>query len=323
MRGYISLALADRINIFRREREKERYKSLELQKQLTGAYSRFVPHSFLSLLDKNSILDIQLGDNSSRHMTILFSDIRLFTQLSENMSPYDNFAFINSYLEWVGPVVRDSGGFILKYIGDAIMAVFPKDANSALIAAIMLLEKLMDYNAGRERGGYRPISIGIGLNSGPSMLGTIGEHTRMDATVIGDAVNLASRIENLTKFYGVPLIVGESTNALIHNRNQFSVRYVDSVRVKGKDEIVQLYEVFNADLPHIKSKKIETMHDYDEGIKLYVERAFKKALMLFTEIYAKNPDDGVVKNYITRLDRLAETGVDDSWDGITTFTETL
>jgi class 3 adenylate cyclase len=133
-------------------------------------------------------------------MSILFSDIRSFTTLSESMMPDENFAFINAYLERMGPVIRDHNGFIDKYIGDAIMALF-KNADDALRAGLAMLDTLDQFNAGRRAAGQQPIAIGIGINTGSLMLGTIGERHRMDGTVISDAVNLAARVESLTKDY--------------------------------------------------------------------------------------------------------------------------
>ena len=159
---------------------------------------RFVPHAFLAIVGKPSIVEVELGDNKRRNMTILFSDIRNFTTLSERMTPDENFAFINAYLERMGPVIRDHNGFIDKYIGDAIMALF-ESADDALRAGLGMLETLEAFNAERRAAGQTPIGIGIGINTGILMMGTIGEKHRMDGTVISDAVNLASRIESLTK----------------------------------------------------------------------------------------------------------------------------
>ena len=161
---------------------------------------RFVPHAFLAIVGKPSIVDVELGDNKRQNMTVLFSDIRNFTTLSEKMTPDENFAFINTFLERMGPVIRAHNGFIDKYIGDAIMALF-NNADDALCAGLAMHDALEGFNAERVASGLEPIAIGVGLNTGSLMLGTIGEKHRMDGTVISDAVNLASRIESLTKEY--------------------------------------------------------------------------------------------------------------------------
>ena len=171
---------------------------------------RFVPQAFLAIVGKPSIVEVELGDNKRRNMTILFSDIRNFTTLSEAMTPDENFAFINAYLERMGPVIRDHNGFIDKYIGDAIMALF-ESADDAVRAGLGMLETLEAFNAERRAAGQEPIGIGVGINTGTLMMGTIGEKHRMDGTVISDAVNLASRIESLTKTYHVGLLVSQYT----------------------------------------------------------------------------------------------------------------
>lgn len=142
-------------------------------------------------------------------MSVLFANIRSFTSLSEKMTPADNFKFINAYLSRMQPVINQHHGFIDKYIGDAIMALFSGDADNAVQAGIAMLQKLAEYNQSRQRSGYVPIQIGIGINTGLLMLGTVGGEERMDGTVISDAVNRASRIEGMTKMYGATLLITE------------------------------------------------------------------------------------------------------------------
>ena len=203
---------------------------------------RFVPHAFLSIIGKPSIVDVALGDNKREKMSILFSDIRSFTTLSESMPPDENFAFINAYLERMGPVIRDHHGFIDKYIGDAIMALFGT-ADDAVRAGLAMLAALEGFNEERRAGGLQPIAIGVGINTGLLMLGTIGERDRMDGTVISDAVNLAARVESLTKDYGTPLLISEYTLAELADPKAYDIRAVDVVVVKGKTRPVAVYAV--------------------------------------------------------------------------------
>jgi len=203
---------------------------------------RFVPQAFLSIVGKPSVADVELGDNKRRTMSILFSDIRGFTTLSEQMTPDDTFAFINSYLERMGPVIRDHHGFIDKYIGDAIMALFGT-ADDAVRAGLAMLAALDGFNADRRAAGLAPIGIGIGINTGSLMLGTIGEKHRMDGTVISDAVNLAARIESLTKDYGAPMLISEYTYRELSHPKAYAVQPVDVVVVKGKTLPVGIYSV--------------------------------------------------------------------------------
>ncbi len=167
-------------------------------KETNLSIERFVPRAFLAKIGRPNIRSVALGDNKRQDMTILFADIRNFTALSERMSPDDNFAFINAYLAEMGPVIAQHGGFIDKYIGDAIMALFEK-ADDGVRAGLAMLAILERFNAKRQAAGAEPIVIGIGLNTGSVMMGTIGERHRMDGTVISDAVNLAARLESLTR----------------------------------------------------------------------------------------------------------------------------
>lgn len=155
---------------------------------------------------EKDIKDVELGDQIQKQMTVFFSDIRSFTELSESMSPMENFNFINSYLKRINPIIRKHNGFIDKFIGDAVMAIFPESPEDAISAAIEIQLEVRKYNSHRHNNGYRPIQIGIGINTGSLMMGTVGDSNRMDTTVIGDTVNLASRLESLTKQYFCQLL---------------------------------------------------------------------------------------------------------------------
>lgn len=228
-------------NSFASMRDAVRRTILDL-KHTNVSIERFVPQAFLSIVGKPSVADVELGDNKRRTMTVLFSDIRGFTTLSEQMSPDETFAFINAYLERMGPVIRDHHGFIDKYIGDAIMALFA-NADDALQAGLAMMAALDGFNAERRAAGREPIEIGIGINTGSLMLGTIGEKHRMDGTVISDAVNLAARIESLTKDYGAPMLISEFTYRELTNPEDSAIRPVDVVVVKGKTRPVAIYAV--------------------------------------------------------------------------------
>ncbi len=221
--------------------EEERLGKLR-QIELTQAYGRFVPHEFLDNLGKRSIVDIRLGDHVRTQMTVLFSDIRAFTALSESMSPEETFDFLNAYMSYMEPIVKKHGGFIDKYIGDAIMALF-HSPNEAVSAALDMLNQLNEFNGNRQAGGSPPIDIGIGLNTGTLMLGVVGGNHRMESTVVSDAVNVASRIESMNKLYGSQILISESTYAAIPNPAQYSFRRIDHVVLEGKSNTINIYEV--------------------------------------------------------------------------------
>jgi two-component system sensor histidine kinase ChiS len=272
------------------------------------AYSRFVPREFLRFLDKESIVDVQLGDQVHKEMTILFSDIRDFTSLSENMSPKENFNFINSYLSRVGPVIRNHNGFIDKYIGDAIMALFPESAQNALKAAIAMQQQVSLYNTHRHTIGYPSIAIGVGLHTGSLMLGTVGEKERMDTTVIADAVNLASRLEGLTKLYGAGIVISEQTLSRLDEQQAFSCRFLGRVRVKGKKAPVAVFEVYDGDPQPLIDLKMQTRADFEQGVYLYHQEQFAQAQAIFQQVLQTNEQDKAAKLYVKRCEQLQTYG---------------
>ncbi|MEW6494297.1 MAG: AAA family ATPase [Cyanobacteriota bacterium] len=277
--------------------------ALEAESKLTNAASRFVPNEFLSFLGHKSIVDVQLGDQVQKEMSVLFADIRNFTTLSESMTPQDNFKFINAFLSRMEPLIIEHQGFIDKYIGDAIMALFSGSADDAVKAGIAMLHQLTEYNQHRANSGYAPIQIGIGINTGSLMLGTVGGQNRMDSTVISDAVNLASRIEKLTKNYGVSLLISHHTFSQLNDVNQYTFRIIERVQVKGKSAAVSVYEIFDADPPKIRDKKLVTKTEFEEALLLYNLRSFRKAATLFEQVLTLNPEDTAAQIYLDRCNR--------------------
>jgi PAS domain S-box-containing protein len=172
--------------------------AVEELSRINQASSRFVPSAFLDFLQKKSIVDIRLGDHVSKEMTVMFSDLRFFTTLSEHMTPQENFDFVNAYLKRVSPAIRANAGFIVKYLGDGLMAIFPHRADDALRAGIAKLKRVSQYNVYRQKRGQPPIRVGIGVNTGYMMVGMVGETTRLQGDAFSDSVNLAARVEGLT-----------------------------------------------------------------------------------------------------------------------------
>lgn len=264
---------------------------------LNHAYERFVPRQFLQLLNKESIVDVELGDQIQQEMSVLFTDIRSFTALSEQMTPAENFRFINGYLKQMEPIILQHQGFIDKYIGDAIMALFPRHADDALQAGIDILNTLVIYNRNRTKAGYQPIEIGIGINTGSLILGTVGGTNRMDGTVISDAVNLASRIEDLTKTFNTPLLITNHTVDRLTNPQQYAMRVVGQIRVKGKTVPVTVYEVFEADLTPVRDQKLATATLFAEALALYESQQWGAAAQQFQACLRQNPQDQVAQMY--------------------------
>lgn len=282
--------------------------SIALLQQTETAYGRLIPRQLLTLLERNSIVDVKLGDQIERKLTIMFSDIRDFTPLSESMTPGENFAFINSYLGVMEPVIDLHHGIIDKYIGDAIMALFPQSADDAVTGAIAMLKKLEHYNAGRARAGYVPIQIGIGLNTGMVIIGTVGGNNRMDSTVIGDTVNLTSRIEEATKTYHAPLLISQNTLYDLTDPSKYDIRFLDRIRVKGKTQPLSLYEIFDNDLATLRHAKRTSKIKFEEAIACYHIKEIPAAAELLKECLMIAPDDIPAQIYLARCDEFLKSG---------------
>jgi len=269
---------------------------------ITAAYSRFVPREFLNLLGIEDIRKVEVGQQVERKMTILFADIRNFTALSESMSPQENFNFLNSYLVQMEPVITAHGGFIDKYVGDAIMALFPESPDAALRCALAMLERLDQYNNGRQRAGYRPIKVGIGINTGIVILGTVGGAARMDGTVIGDAVNLAARLERLTKEYRVSILISEYTLYCLDQPNLWSIRFLDRTHVRGKQGTQSVYEVFNGDPARLREAKTRTVKNFESALAYYHIDDLLTARERLNAHVANVPEDDAAYVYLERCE---------------------
>ncbi len=284
--------------------------------RMAQSFARFVPHEFLEFLGRSSVVDVELGDQRQLEMTVLFSDIRSFTSISERMTPKENIDFINDYLKCVGPVVRANHGFIDKYIGDAIMALFPR-ADDGVRAAVGLMTALDGFNTERRAAGQPPIAIGAGLHTGRLMLGTVGFAQRLDTTVISDAVNLASRVEGLTKMYGAAVLVTGNTLERLAGPAEFLHRRVDRVQVKGKTDPVDVIEVFGADHEPQRSLKVSTQPDFDRAFAAYCGGNFAVAAAAYREIIARNPHDRAVELLLGRCEQYIAAGAPPGWIGVT------
>ncbi|MEM9002938.1 MAG: response regulator [Cyanobacteria bacterium P01_F01_bin.86] len=268
--------------------------------KINQAYSRFVPREFLQFLNKDSIVEVQLGDQSEQHMSVMFADIRDFTNLSEQMTPEENFKFINAFLSRMEPAISANHGFIDKYIGDAIMALFSRGADDAVQASIAMMKCLHNYNQRRQAKGKTAIAIGVGINTGSLMLGTVGGRNRMDGTVISDTVNVASRIERMTRVYNVNLLISHNTFIQLKNANRYALRVIDRVQVKGKTAFVSVYEVFETDPPGLRAAKLATKTEFERALLFYYQHLYDDALQHFHNCIDHCPGDAVARRYLQR-----------------------
>ncbi len=286
------------------------------------ATSRFVPSEFVKSVGKESITDIKLGDHIEKNVTVLFSDIRDYTSLAESMTPEQNFKFVNAYVGRMGPVIKENEGFVNQYMGDGIMALFPKNPENALDAAIEMQRTLSLYNKRRvEEKGYKPLSVGIGLHTGPLIMGIIGDTKRNDPAVISDTVNSAARVEGMTKHFGANIIVSGDSLELMTDPSGFNFRYLGKVRVKGKQKALEIYECIDGDSIESISLKLETKTHYDQGIELFFDSQFNEASTAFEWVLYKNPGDSVAHYFNDQSKKYAILGAPEDWKSGTVMHE--
>jgi adenylate cyclase len=258
----------------------------------------------------------QLG-GEKRVMTVMFSDIRGFTTLSEKMDPVALVNFLNEYLSAMTDIIFAHGGVVDKYMGDAIMAFWgapllvPDHAERAAKACLDSMAKLQEMQAEWRERGLPELDIGIGLNTGHMTVGNMGSHVRFDYTVMGDSVNLGSRLEGINKEYGTHIIISEFT------REQLSTnmvcRELDLVAVKGKKEPVRIFELMaDGPTPELTAR----INRYMNGLRLYRAKRFDEAKVVFNEVLERYPDDGPSKIYIRRCDDLLIEPPPEVWDGV-------
>ena len=262
------------------------------------ALARFVPSELTALLGRRDITEVRLGDHVERTMAVMFSDIRAFTARSERLAPAEVFGFLNDYLAETGPIIRAHGGYVDKYVGDAILAIFPGGQDDALRAAVALQRRVDELNAAAS--DVEPIRIGIGIDAGPMVLGTIGEEQRMDATVIADVVNTAARLQGLCKEFGVRIVTTESCLDAAVDRDAYATRYLGSMPVRGKAQHVPAYEVFDADLPAIRQAKMASRADLERGLRALAAGDLEGAANALRAVVEAVPDDPVALDYLAR-----------------------
>jgi len=255
-------------------------------------------------------------------MTVLFSDVRGFTTLSEGLNPKELSELMNMFLTPMTRVIHEQRGTIDKYMGDAIMAFWgaPIDdvnhARNAVDAGMLMIEKLEEVNAAFASRGWPEIRIGVGINTGVMSVGNMGSEFRMAYTVLGDAVNLGSRLEGLTKGYGVSVIVSESTKRAVP---EYAYRELDRVRVKGKDKPVAIYQPLCLKEALDKQWKDE-LKLYKEALRLYRAQEWDMAEMNLLNLQRSSRSPGLYKMYVERVAEYRQRPPGERWDGVFTHT---
>jgi class 3 adenylate cyclase/FixJ family two-component response regulator len=285
---------------------------------MTRAFEKFVPKQFMHRIAKDGLENITAGIVQASDITILFSDLRSFTSISEGLTPQTLFAFLNEYMGQMQGAIDQHGGFVDKFIGDAIMALYDQagkeQAEAAVKTAIGMQLRLNEWNALRTGPPEFPVAAGIGIHSGEVMLGTLGSSTRIDSTVIGDAVNLASRLEGLTKYYGARIIISEDTWAML-DPNAFESRELDFVSVKGRQAAVGIHEIYQDLQGGALAQHRQLCEQYSKALKLYQSRAWPEARSAFEACLTITEHDVASKMFLDRCDYYRESPPPDDWDG--------
>jgi len=297
----------------------ENAKLYEDQVRLIEAQQRFVPSQFLESLGRHDIARVELGEYVSKKMSVMFSDLRNFTPLAERLGPGEVIELLNRYFSRLGEPIAAAGGFIDSYNGDELMALFGGSAQLAVQAGVDMRRALEAFNAESTSSGGPALEMGIGVNTGSLVLGTVGGHDRLKCGVVGDTVNLASRIEQLTKTYDAPFLIGEHTLQGLGDTAAFSTRMVDRVAVKGKARAVAIHEVLDAESPARRAAKESTRERLASAMQAYLERAFDDAARQLAEAERIDPKDTALTLLRERAERYRNHPPPEDWQGFETL----
>jgi len=299
-----------------------RYMTEEMEKKkVRGAFQYYLTASVVEQMLKNPE-KLKLG-GEKKDLTVLFSDIRGFTSISERMAPELLVKFLNEYLTKMTDIVFKYDGLLDKYIGDALMAIWgapldqPDHARRACFTALEMVEELRVLQEKWAAEGMPRLDIGIGINAGPMVVGNMGSERRFNYTVMGDSVNLGSRLEGLNKLYGTNVIVSEMTYERV--RDEILGRELDSVRVKGKHQPVKIYELL-ARRAEVSAEQQALTEEFNIALAEYKKRNWDPALQAFQSLLTRHPHDGPTKLYVERCQTLMSNPPPLDWSGVYTLT---
>jgi adenylate cyclase len=287
------------------------------EKRLKSTMSRYMDPG---IADRLVAGGAEILGGQAANATVLFSDIRSFTTITEQLGPQGTVALLNEYFTLMVDCIQREEGMLDKFIGDAIMAGFgvpvahDDDADRAVRTAIEMMNELRRWNTQRAAEGKAPVDIGIGLNTDSVVSGNIGSRKRMDYTMIGDGVNLASRLESACKQYGSHILISEFTNRQL--RATYRVRELDLVIVKGKTKPVAVYEVLDYHTPETYPNLVDALGHFRDGLGKYRDGKFERAGELFARVLDINPADKAAKMYVERCAHLAVTPPPADWGGV-------
>ena len=290
-------------------------------RKVFDATEKFVPYQFLKSLGHEVITDVKLGDQAEKVVTVLFTDIRDYTSISEKMTPEETFGFICLFNARMGPIVRKHQGFINQYLGDSIMAIFPVNAAHALEAAIEIQREIQAFNKLQQQKNKPGIQIGVGLHTGSLIMGITGDQDRMDACTISDTVNTASRVESLTKHYKASILLSEESLKQIEHPEVFHLRNLGLVQLKGKLSSINVYECFSSNTNKELQKKVETLSIFNEGVACYLSQSFANANHAFKKVLQIDENDPTARFFYLHTKQILDSGVHEKKSGVVEMEE--
>lgn len=280
----------------------------------------FVPKAFLEILKKENVEEVALGDCVKKEITVLFNDIRSFTTLVEKRTPETAFAFVNRYWKFIAPIIRKHRGYIDQFQGDGLMAIFPEHPSDAVQASVAMMDALAEFNASQVELQDEPVRMGIGISTGPAMLGVIGEEDRHVPGLISDVANTSSRVEGLNKVYGSRILLSGPTVHALGSIPNFVLRKLDSVLLKGKTISTEVYEVIEW-AGKLKEMSLEGYLElYAMALQDYFDGNFAAAKSNFQRCLAYYPEDKAVLVLLDRCSLFIEQGTPKDWNGTFTMT---
>jgi class 3 adenylate cyclase len=287
------------------------YRSLEQAvRETRDVFERFVPPAYLRRIATDGLQSIRLGEADQQEVTVLCCDIHGFTFLSEKISPSQLVSFINQVLERINNVVAFHQGVIDKFLGDAVLCIFEgtDSAQRAVACGVEMLAKVKSFNAEKKRETQQEVKVGIGLHIGPVILGTIGSSERMDSTVLGFAVNLAKRLEELTRPLNVDMLISKEVASRLPSDHRYRFRELGEVLVRGSSAPVSIIEVYEEDEPKVRELKDRVRPMMSEGMELFKNGRLEAALSKFQEAQSLFPQDLPLQFLTSSLKRTMEQG---------------
>lgn len=290
--------------------------------RLNQTFQKFVPKQFVEHMANTDVDNLGLGYASENEVAIMFCDIRGFTGFSERITPQELMNFLNSYFTRMNDPIHQNSGFIDKFMGDGIMALFDHPGGTArdkaidsLNAALDLRKALTIYNGHRKNSNYAPVNMGIGIHFGAVIMGTVGSDDRMDTTVIGDSVNIASRLEALTPKYHADIIVSAQVLQTLGAGYPIKTRLLDWVRVKGRQAPIEIYEVLSHLPESEQQERLAVQSKIAAGLACRINKQWDEAIAYFETALAVNPNDTLAHHHIDVCRIYRNVDLDDDWDG--------